>query len=82
MRSPHETSLRRGAKFLLLAQLAGGSLFVASCGAQIRQAVLTGVTQFVYGSTSQFVTDAFGIEEVLRNLLTADNDAPNTSPIN
>jgi hypothetical protein len=67
---------------VLLVHLAGGSLFVASCGAQIRQAVLTGVTQFVYGSTSQFVTDAFGIEEVLRNLLTAENSDQNTLPIN
>lgn len=74
--------LRRGVKFAFLAHLAGGSLFVASCGDQIRQAFLAGVTQFVSGTTSQLVSDALGLEEVLRGLLIADDGGPNTLPIN
>lgn len=82
MRLTARSKLLRSVKLLALGHLAGGCIFGVSCGDQIRRGVLTGVSQFVTGSTSQLVAEALSIEDVLRDLLTADSNGPNAFPIN
>lgn len=83
MRISRRSSLSRCVRLALLGHLAGGCVFAASCGDQIRRGFLNGVQNFVTGTTTQLVSQS-AIEQVLLDLLTADSNSnmQNTFPVN
>lgn len=67
-----KTTRRWTLKWVLLVHLSGGCLLAASCGDQIRTAMLAGVLDFIGVATNQLVAELLPTEDLLRDLLTAN----------
>ena len=72
---PRRLARVRLAKWLLLIQLSGGCLLSASCGDQIRAAVIAGLFDFIGVTTNELLAELLPTEDLLRDLLSA-NESP------